>query len=94
MHSRQWKQLSLKPIRSSERKAGPEITPVQDAACLTGANQMSAPTVSVCGKMICRARCSGYNWVTKWAPLPRWADLCCGDEWAIGQRVISRANNG
>ncbi len=66
----------------------------QDAAGLTGADQVGAATVFVWSKMICRARCYGYNWVTKRPPLREWAKGCYDDEWVIGERVMSETNNG
>jgi len=51
---------------------------------------VGATTVSVGSKKICRARRWGYNWVTKRPRLTDWAKLCYGDEWATGERVMSK----
>ena len=53
--------------------------------------EVGAATVPVVSKMICRARCCGYNWVIKGPPLRDWAKLCYADEWVIGERAMSKS---
>jgi len=51
---------------------------------INGADQVDAAPVFVGSKMICRAGCRGYNWVTKGPPLRDWAKWFYGDEWVLG----------